>query len=88
MLDNPEKDPAQIISEHALVQESDTSEILNWINQAFDKYPDKIKEYHQGKKGLSGLFMGEVMRLSQGKSDPKVTQGLIIQELDKRKENR
>ena len=85
MLENPEKDPVQIISEHALVQESDTSEILNWINQAFDKYPDKIKAYHQGKKGLAGLFMGEVMRLSQGKSDPEITQGLIIQELEKRK---
>jgi len=87
MLEHPGKDPGQIITEHALVQESDTSEILNWINQAFDKYPDKIKAYHQGKKGLIGLFMGEVMRLSQGKSDPGATQGLIIQELEKKKNN-
>ena len=86
MLEHPEKDPEQIISGHALVQESDTSEILNWINQAFDKYPDKIKEYNQGKKGLIGLFMGEVMRLSQGKSDPEVTRDLINKELNKRKE--
>jgi aspartyl-tRNA(Asn)/glutamyl-tRNA(Gln) amidotransferase subunit B len=86
MLEHPEKDPGQIISEHALVQESDTSEILKWINQAFDKYPDKIREYNQGKKGLIGLFMGEVMRLSQGKSDPEATRDLINRELNKRKE--
>jgi len=85
MLEYPEKYPGEIISEHKLVQESDTSEILNWINQAFDKYPDKIKAYNQGKKGLIGLFMGEVMRLSQGKTDPGATKDLIIQELEKRR---
>ncbi len=85
MLEQPGKDPGQIISEYALVVESDTSEILNWINQAFDKYPDKIKEYNQGKTGLIGLFMGEVMRLSQGKSDPEAARNMIKAELDKRK---
>jgi aspartyl-tRNA(Asn)/glutamyl-tRNA(Gln) amidotransferase subunit B len=85
MLDQPGKEPEQIISENGLIQESDSGEILNWINQAFDKYPEKIKEYHQGKKGLLGLFMGEVMRISQGKSDPKATRELIMLELEKRK---
>ena len=86
MLENPGKDPEKIISEYALIQESDSAEILNWINQSFDKYPEKIKEYHQGKKGLVGLFMGEVMKLSQGKADPKATKELVIHELEKRRE--
>jgi aspartyl-tRNA(Asn)/glutamyl-tRNA(Gln) amidotransferase subunit B len=85
MLEHPEKEPGQIISEHALIQESDGAEILNWIIQSFEKYPEKIRAYHQGKKGLIGLFMGEVMRLSAGKSDPEKTRDLIIRELDKRK---
>ena len=85
LLENPEKDPVQIITDNALVQESDTGEIMNWINLAFEKYPDKVTAYHKGKKGLVGLFMGEVMRLSEGKSDPKATRDLIIRELDKRK---
>jgi aspartyl-tRNA(Asn)/glutamyl-tRNA(Gln) amidotransferase subunit B len=36
-----------------------------------------VEEYRSGKKGILGLFMGEVMRLSQGKADPKKTSELI-----------
>jgi aspartyl-tRNA(Asn)/glutamyl-tRNA(Gln) amidotransferase subunit B len=39
------------------------------------KYPDKIIEYKKGKKGLMGLFVGEIMQQTAGKADAKwVTQ--------------
>jgi aspartyl-tRNA(Asn)/glutamyl-tRNA(Gln) amidotransferase subunit B len=47
-----------------------------------EKYPDKVKEYQSGKKGLIGLFIGEVMKLSKGKADPKLTNELIRKKLD------
>ena len=50
---------------------------------ALAKYPEKVKEYKAGKKGLLGLFMGEVMKLSGGKADPKVASKLVQQELEK-----
>jgi len=34
--------------------------------------PDKVNEYKKGKKGLIGLFVGEVKKISKGKADPKV----------------
>ena len=52
------------------------------INQVIDKYPDKVEEYRAGKKGLMGLFIGEVMKLSKGKADPKLTNELIRKKLD------
>ena len=39
-------------------------------------------EYRAGKKGLLGLFMGEVMKLSGGKADPKVASKLVKEALD------
>ena len=55
----------------------------DYIKQAISKYPDKVQEYRKGKKRLIGLFMGEVMRLSKGKADPKLANQLLTRELEK-----
>ena len=52
------------------------------INQVIEEYPNKVDEYRAGKKGLMGLFIGEVMKLSKGKADPKLTNELIRKKLD------
>ena len=57
---------------------------MKHVQAALDKYPEKIREYHKGKKGLVGLFMGEVMRSTGGKADPSAANKIIIQELNKR----
>jgi aspartyl-tRNA(Asn)/glutamyl-tRNA(Gln) amidotransferase subunit B len=54
----------------------------SFIQQALDKYPQKVEEYRNGKKGVVGLFMGEVMKLSGGKADPKLTNQLITKKLE------
>jgi aspartyl-tRNA(Asn)/glutamyl-tRNA(Gln) amidotransferase subunit B len=40
-----------------------------------------VAEYRKGKKGLIGFFMGEVMRASQGKAEPKATNALLLKKL-------
>jgi aspartyl-tRNA(Asn)/glutamyl-tRNA(Gln) amidotransferase subunit B len=50
--------------------------------QVIAKYPEKVSEYRAGKKGLLGLFVGEVMKLSKGKADPKLTNKIIIEKLE------
>ncbi len=65
-----------------LVQSSDTDELSRWIESAMAKYPDKVKEYKNGKKGNLNLFMGEVMKLSRGAADPKVTTKLLEEKLN------
>ena len=44
--------------------------------------PDKVKEYQNGKKGVLGLFMGEIMKSSKGRIDPQKTNQLLIKELE------
>ena len=74
--------PEKIAVENNWIQESDTDTLLSLINEVIEKYPDKVKEYQSGKKGLIGLFIGEVMKLSKGKADPKLTNELIRKKLD------
>ena len=75
------KDPLQIAEELNLVQISDTHELETWVNEAISKMPDKVAEYKKGKKGLIGLFVGEVKKLSKGKADPKIVTALLQEKL-------
>tara|TARA_Y100000589_G_scaffold57098_2_gene47365 strand:+ start:9083 stop:10531 length:1449 start_codon:yes stop_codon:yes gene_type:complete len=73
----------EIAIENNWIKENDTDIIHNYIQEAISKYPEKKVEYQNGKKGLLGLFMGEVMKLSKGKADPKLANKLLILELEK-----
>ena len=83
MPEEPNKSASQIAADNNWIQESDTGALTEYIKQAIAKYPDKVIEYKNGKASLLGLFMGEVMKLSKGKADPKVATELVKQELEK-----
>ena len=53
------------------------------LKEAISKYPEKVVEYKKGKKVIVTMFMGEVMKRSKGKADPKLATELILQELAK-----
>ena len=76
------KTASKIAHDNNWIQESNTNMLDEYITEVINKYPDKVKEYQQGKKGLLGLFMGEVMKLSKGKADPKLTSQLITKKLN------
>lgn len=82
MAANPGVSAKDLASKHGLVQVGDADELQSWINQALEKYPEKVEEYKSGKKGILGLFMGEVMRMSKGKADPKKTNQLLAKALE------
>jgi aspartyl-tRNA(Asn)/glutamyl-tRNA(Gln) amidotransferase subunit B len=77
MMDELSKTPSQIAEENNWIQESDSGALNEFVKQAIAKYPEKVIEYKNGKVSLLGLFMGEVMKLSKGKADPKVTTELV-----------
>ena len=83
LLISSNKSPKTIAEENNWIQESDNTILKNLILQALEKYPEKIQEYKNGKKGLIGLFMGEVMKISKGKADPKITNKLLRDILEK-----
>lgn len=76
------KTPLQIAEELNLIQVNDSNELENWVNQVIDAMPDKVTEYKKGKKGLIGLFVGEVKKLSKGKADPKMVTELLQNKLN------
>jgi aspartyl-tRNA(Asn)/glutamyl-tRNA(Gln) amidotransferase subunit B len=78
----PEKEPLKIAEELNLLQNSDEGLIKDLVEQVIAKYPEKAAEYKSGKKGLLGLFVGEVMKLSKGKADPKVANRLVLEKLE------
>lgn len=65
-----------------LLQVSDSNELEKWVDQALANMPDKVAEYKKGKKGLIGLFVGEVKKLSKGKADPKAVTDCLQQKLN------
>ncbi len=72
----------QIAIDNNWIQESNADKLTDLIDEVIKKYPEKVKEYQSGKKGLIGLFVGEVMKLSKGKADPRITNELIRKKLD------
>lgn len=79
---NPSKSALEVAQQLNVIQDSNQDSILPIIDEVLKKYPLKVKEYKNGKKGILGLFMGEVMKRSEGKADPKVANELIIKKLE------
>lgn len=77
-----ETDPLALAESMNLIQVSDGNAIEAWVNEAIASMPDKVAEYKKGKKGLIGLFVGEVKKRSQGKADPKQVTSLLEQKLN------
>jgi aspartyl-tRNA(Asn)/glutamyl-tRNA(Gln) amidotransferase subunit B len=82
MLKNPGVDILDLVQELNLLIDTGGEELLRYIDQAVSLYPEKVNEYHKGKKGVIGLFMGEVMKLSKGKIDPKTANKLVVEKLE------
>ncbi len=82
LIKQPDVSPRELAEQNGWTQESDNDALLAWAKKAIGKYPNKVEEYRNGKKGLIGLFMGEVMKMSRGKADPKKTSAIIQEQLE------
>jgi len=83
LLQNPETSAGKMAESLNLIQSNDTDEIQKLIDDIMAKFPDKVKAYQNGKKGLLGMFMGQVMKASKGKIDPKTANKLVRESLEK-----
>jgi aspartyl-tRNA(Asn)/glutamyl-tRNA(Gln) amidotransferase subunit B len=82
LLEAPSADAAALCEQNGWIQQGDSNQLQAWVDQALAAYPEKIEEYRSGKKGLIGLFMGEVMKYSKGTADPKKASALLREKLD------
>ena len=80
MLDG-DLDADSIIEQRGLKQVSDTGEIDVIIDQILAENPDKIDEFRSGKEKLLGWFVGQIMKVSKGKANPKIVNDLLKSKL-------
>lgn len=83
MISSPSKNVFELAEQNNLIQESDSDALLELVQKAICMFPEKVEAYKAGNKNLLGLFMGQVMKLSKGKADPKIANQLIRKELEK-----
>jgi len=82
LIADPVKEPLQIATVLNILQESDSGSVETWVDEAIAKMPDKVKEYKAGKRGLIGLFAGEVKKLSKGKADMQMVNKVLGEKLN------
>ena len=83
MLQDMTIEPMQLAQELDLIQDANQDEISEWVQKVLSAMPDKVEEYKKGKKGLIGLFVGEVKKISKGKADPQKTTSILNEYLNK-----
>ncbi len=77
-------DPNELVKAMGTTLISDESEILVIVKQVLDNNPQSIIDYKNGKDRAVGFLVGQVMKLTQGKANPALTNKLIVQELKER----
>src|SRR5439155_25563963 len=75
------KPAAAIVEERGLVQVSDTGEIDRVIDEVIAANPNQLAQYRSGKEALFGFFVGQVMKASKGKANPKVVNERLREKL-------
>ena len=58
------KSATEVAKELNLFQEKDSDALISWVDKVIASMPDKVEEYKKGKKGLIGMFAGEVKKMS------------------------
>ncbi len=82
MIDS-DKDPKIIVEDKGLKQESDPKELEKIVLKIIATNKDKVEQYKSGKEKLFGFFVGQVMKLSEGKANPKLANDILKKKLSK-----
>ncbi len=75
------KTPQQVVQEKGLVQISDESEIENIITQVIADNPKPVQEYRDGRKKVIGFLIGQIMKATKGKANPKLVNKILVEKL-------
>lgn len=79
--DQPDASPADLAQANGLIQNRNTDALQTLVEEVLAAWPDKVEQYHKGKKNLLGMFVGEVMKKSKGSADPKLVNELLAKTL-------
>ncbi|MEL7223580.1 MAG: Asp-tRNA(Asn)/Glu-tRNA(Gln) amidotransferase subunit GatB [Cyanobacteria bacterium J06576_12] len=74
--------PKKIVEKEGLSQISDPAEIESMIDEVIEAHPDELAKFRAGKTKLKGFFVGQVMKRTGGRADPKLTNQLLGKKLN------
>jgi aspartyl-tRNA(Asn)/glutamyl-tRNA(Gln) amidotransferase subunit B len=77
LLKKPNEEPISIAEELNVIQESDEHSMVVYIQSVISNNPSEVERYKNGEKQLIGFFMGQLMKVSNGKADPKSGNALL-----------
>lgn len=82
MLKQLDKSPLSLAESMNMIQDSNEDALLGFINEVIKQHPSEIERYRNGEKQLVGFLMGQMMKISKGKADPKAANELMRKTLD------
>jgi aspartyl-tRNA(Asn)/glutamyl-tRNA(Gln) amidotransferase subunit B len=82
LIKNPGLTAEKVASSMQLLIDTEGDELSLLVDEILNSYPDKVKEYQNGKKGVLGLFMGDLMKKTKGKINPQLASKLVIDKLE------
>jgi aspartyl-tRNA(Asn)/glutamyl-tRNA(Gln) amidotransferase subunit B len=77
------EEPAAAMDRLGLGQVSDTSQIESWIDAVVRDHPGQVEQYRSGRAQLFGFLVGQIMKRSGGRAEPKAVQQLLRQALER-----
>ena len=77
-----QKSPAQIVEEKGLKQVSDEGEIRKIVEEVLANHPAEVEKYKAGNQKLIGFFVGQVMKATKGKANPKLVNKILAELLN------
>ena len=81
IMSDGDTDPQKIIDEKGLKQQSDPKELEKIVDKVINENQEKVKEFKSGKDKLFGFFVGQVMKISGGKANPKLVNEILKKKL-------
>ena len=73
--------PQKLIEKQGLTQISDTGELEKIVERVIEAHPDEVSKFCAGKTKLKGFFVGQIMKETGGRADPKLTNQLVEKKL-------
>ena len=82
MLENPREHPVKLAENYDLIQHNDGDVVLEFVREVLNQNPNEVERYRSGEKKLMAFFMGQLMKISKGKVEPKTASAALKNELE------
>ena len=80
-IEEEDKEPEDLVEEMGLKQISDTSALEETVRKILDTHPEEVKRYKAGQKKLTAFFVGQAMKMTKGKGNPKEINKILVKML-------